>query len=179
MENNSRLYGLMAEFESAETLLEAARLTHAAGYRDVDAYSPFPIDELGDAIGARPGWVAYIILAGGIIGCLGGFLMQWSYSTIGYPINVGGKPYNSWPAFIPVTFELTILGAVTAGFLGMLILNGFPELYHPVFNLPSFGRASQDRFFLAIEARDPKFDLSETRAFMEDLHAVDVSEVEK
>ncbi len=179
MENNSPLYGLIAEFETSDALLAAAREAHAAGYREMDAYSPFLIDGLAEAMGARSPWISYITLAGGIIGGGGGYLMQLWYSTIGYPINVGGKPYNSWPAFIPVTFELTILGAVVFALFGMLILNGFPEPYHPVFNLSSFARASQDRFFLAIEARDPKFDLKQTRAFLEKTEAVAVSEVEK
>lgn len=179
MEDNSSLYGLMAEFETPEAVLSAARDAYAAGYRDMDAYSPFPIDGLAEAMGARAPWISYLILAGGILGGLGGYFMQWWYSVVVYPINVGGKPYHSWPAFIPVTFELTILGAALAGFLGMLILNGFPEPYHPVFNLPSFARASQDRFFLAIEAKDPKFDLNQTRAFLTNLQALAVSEVEE
>ncbi len=179
MDDNSRLYGLIAEFETAEALLDAAEQSHAAGYREMDAYSPFLIEGLAEAMEARSSWVPYIFLIGGILGGVSGYLMQWWYSMITYPINVGGKPHNSWPAFIPVTFELTILGAVTIGLLGMLILNGFPEPYHPVFNLQSFARASQDRFFLAIEAKDPKFDSVQTRAFLENLHSVAVSEVEK
>ena len=179
MENDSRLYGLIAEFQTSEALLKAARLAYAAGYREMDAYSPFPVDGLADAIGARSPWISYIILAGGILGGFAAYFMQWYYSVVTYPINVGGKPYHSWPSFIPVTFELTILGAAIAGFLGTLILNGFPEPYHPVFNLPEFARASQDRFFLAIEARDPKFDVEKTREFLQNLQVVKVAEVEK
>jgi hypothetical protein len=179
MENDSRLYGLMAEFETAESLLNAAQQAHAAGYRDMDAYSPFHVEGLAEAIGARSPWVPYIFLAGGILGGLGGYFMQWWYSVVVFPINVGGKPYHSWPAFIPVTFELTILGAVAIGLLGMFILDGFPEPYHPVFNVPGFSRASQDRFFLAIEAKDPKFDLNQIRTFLENMQALAVSEVEE
>jgi hypothetical protein len=179
METNPDLYGLMAEFETSEALLKAAQQAHEAGYREMDAYSPFEVEGLAEAIEARAPWISYIVFAGGVLGALLGYGMQWYYSVIVYPINVGGKPYHSWPAFIPVTFELTILGAATAALLGMLILNGFPEPYHPVFNLPSFARASQDRFFLAIEAHDPKFDLEKTRVFLQDLKAVEVSEVEK
>lgn len=179
METDFRLYGLMAEFETAEALLSAAQQAHRAGYRDMDAYSPFEVEGLAEVIDARSSRISYIVLAGGILGCLIGYGMQWFYSVIGYPIIVGGKPPHSWPAFIPVTFELTILGAATFALLGMIILNGLPELYHPVFNLPSFGRASQDRFFLAIEAQDPKFDVEQTRAFLESTGALEVSGVEK
>ncbi len=179
METDPNLYGLIAEFETPEALLEAAQQAHAAGYRQMDAYSPFEVEGLADALGARSPWIPYIVLAGGILGAVIGYGMQWYYSVIGYPINVGGKPHLSWPSFIPVTFELTILGAATAALLGMLILNGFPKPYHPVFNLPSFARASQDRFFLAIEVKDPKFDLKKTRTFLKNTEAVEVSEVEE
>lgn len=179
MEEHSPLYGLMAEFESSDALLDAAEQAYAAGYRDMDAYSPFPVHGLPEAIGARSSRISYLILAGGILGCLGGYGMQLYYSMIGYPIIVGGKPPNSWPAFIPVTFELTILGAATAALLGVILLNGLPEPYHPVFNVPNFARASQDRFFLAIETSDPKFDLKQTHIFLKNLGAQEVSEVEK
>lgn len=179
MTTNLHLYGLVAEFETSEALLEAARQAHLAGYREMDAYSPFEVEGLAEAIDARSPFISYIVLAGGILGGLIGYGMQWYYSVIVYPINVGGKPYHSWPAFIPVTFELTILGAAAAALLGMLILNGFPEPYHPLFNLVSFARASQDRFFLAIEAKDPKFDMKKTRLFLENTQAAQVSEVEE
>ncbi len=179
MEIDPNLYGLMAEFETPEELLHAAQQAHQAGYRELDAYSPFEVEGVAEAIGARPSRIPYIVLAGGILGGVGGYFMQWYYSVIGYPISVGGKPLHSWPSFIPVTFELTILGAALFGLLGMIILNGLPELYHPVFNVPGFGRASLDRFFLAIEAKDPNFDLKQTRAFLENLHAFSVSEVDQ
>ena len=178
MEEHASLYGLMAEFESPDALLHAAEQAYAAGYREMDAYSPFPVHGLGEAIGARASRISYIILGGGILGALGGYGMQLYYSLIGYPIIVGGKPPHSWPAFIPVTFELTILGAATAALLGMILGNGLPEPYHPVFNVPNFARASQDRFFLAIEAKDPKFDRDQTWNFLQELQALDVSEVE-
>lgn len=173
------LYGLMAEFETPEELLHAAEQAHEAGYRVMDAYSPFEVEGLAEAIGARSSRIPYIVLAGGILGAVGGYGMQWYYSVIRYPIVVGGKPLHSWPSFIPVTFELTILGAALFGLLGMILLNGLPELYHPVFNVPAFSRASEDRFFLSIEAKDPKFDPQQTRMFLENLQAIAVSEVEK
>lgn len=179
MEPDSQLYGLMAEFKTPEALLSAARRARQLGYRHMDAYSPFEVEGLAEAIGARSPWISYVVLAGGILGAIVGYGMQWYYSVIVYPIIVGGKPPHSWPAFIPVTFELTILGAATAALLGMIIMNGLPELYHPVFNLPDFARASHDRFFLAIEARDAAFDITRTREFLEGTEALNVSEVEK
>ena len=179
METDSDLYGLMAEFETPEELLHAAQQAHQAGYREMDAYSPFEVEGLAEALGARPSRIPYIVLAGGILGGVGGYGMQLYDSLIRFPITVGGKPLHSWPSFIPVTFELTILGAAIFGLVGMIILNGLPELYHPVFNVPGFGRASLDRFFLAIESRDPKFDLRQTRTFLENLQAITVSEVEQ
>src|ERR1051325_942673 len=164
METNSDLYGLMAEFETAEELLHAAQQAHQAGYREMDAYSPFEVEGLAEALGARPSRISYVVLAGGLLGGLGGYGMQLYDSLIRFPFSVGGKPLHSWPSFIPVTFELTILGAALFGLLGMIILNGLPELYHPVFNVPAFGRASLDRFFLAIETKDPKSELNPNRA---------------
>src|ERR1043165_9261437 len=134
METNSDLYGLMAEFETAEELLHAAQQAHQAGYREMDAYSPFEVEGLAEALGARASRIPYIVLAGGLLGGLGGYGMQLYDSRRRSPINVGGKPLHSWPSFIPVTFELTILGAALFGLLGMIIRNGLPELYHPVFN---------------------------------------------
>ncbi|MGO9096474.1 MAG: DUF3341 domain-containing protein [Bryobacteraceae bacterium] len=172
------MYGLLAEFEEPETLLEAARRAYEAGYRKLDAYSPFPLEGLAESIGARRTRVSLIVLMGGILGCLTGFGLQYWISVIDYPLNVGGRPYNSWPSFIPVTFELTVLFAATAAVVGMLALNGLPMPYHPVFNVPRFALASRDRFFLCIESADAKFDAAATRQFLESLHAHEVTEVE-
>ena len=170
-------YGLMAEFDDAKALVVATEIAHAEGYRRMDAYSPFPIEELNDALGAHPSGLPLIVLIGGLTGCIGGFLLQYWAAVIAYPVNVGGRPFNSWPAFIPVTFECTILAASLAAVFGMLALNSLPMPYHPVFNVPRFALASRDRFFLCIEARDRKFDLVETRAFLETLKPREVSAV--
>ncbi len=157
--------------------MDAANAAREAGFQRMDAYSPFPIEDLADALGQRPTKLPLIVLIGGILGGLGGFLLQYWVNVISYPMNIGGKPFNSWPAFIPVTFECTILGASLSAVFGMLGLNGLPMPYHPLFHLDSFARASQDRFFLCIRAIDPKFDLAETRRFLAGLGALEVSEV--
>jgi hypothetical protein len=171
------IYGLMAEFEDANDLVAAAHRAYHEGYRAMDAYSPLPIEELHEAIGFHHTRLPLIVLIGGIVGCIGGYLLQWWVSTTAYPINVGGKPFNSWPAFIPVTFECTILGAALSAVFGMLALNGLPQPYHPVFNVPRFALASRNRFFLCIEARDVKFDLERTREFLEALGPREVTTV--
>ena len=171
------VYGLMAEFEDPNQLVAAAHRAREAGYRRVDAYSPLPIEELHEAIGFHDTKLPLIVLSGGVIGCLAGYLLQFWVSTMAYPLNIGGKPLNSWPAFIPVTFECTILGAALAAVLGMLALNGLPQPYHPVFNVARFALASRNRFFLCIEARDRKFDLAETRRFLEMLEPREVTVV--
>jgi hypothetical protein len=173
----SPVYGLMAEFEDPNTLVAAAAQAREAGYRRMDAYSPFPIEELHEALGAHHSRLPLIVLIGGVVGCLGGFLLQYWASAIAYPLNVGGRPFNSWPAFIPVTFECTILGAALSAVLGMLALNGLPMPYHPVFNVTRFALASRNRFFLCIEGTDPKFDLQETRRFLEQLTSREVTTV--
>ena len=172
------IYGLMAEFENPEELLSAARRTHEAGYRAVDAFSPFPIEGMADAVGFHSTRVPLLCLMGGLIGCFGGFFLQYWPNVIGYPLDIGGKPYNSWPNFIPITFELTILCAGLATVFGMLALNGLPTPYHPVFNVSRFELATRSRFFLCIKARDPKFDAVKTRDFLTSLKAREVSEVE-
>ncbi len=173
-----RFYGLMAEFEAPEELLDAARNTYAEGYRKLDAYSPFPIHGLSEAVGFRTTRLPVLVFLGGLFGCCGGFYMQWWANVVGYPLNIGGKPYDSWPAFIPITFELTILGAALSTVIGMAALNGLPSPYHPVFNAPHFAMATRNRFFLCVEAKDPKFDMTETRNFLESLHPIEVTEVE-
>jgi len=172
------MFGLMAEFDSPEALLTAARAAFANGFRRMDAYSPFPVEGLAEAIGFHRTRVPLIVLIGGILGCLGGFYLQYWVSVIDYPINVGGRPLNSWPSFIPVTFELTILVAALSAFFGVLALNGLPMPYHPVFNIERFQLASRNRFFLCIEARDPKFDVDGTRQFLEGTECQGVYEVE-
>lgn len=169
----------MAEFEKPDELLGAAKRAYAEGYRRLDAYTPFPIHGLNDAIGFRRTILPYIVLGGGILGCVTGFGLQYFSSVISYPLNIGGRPLNSWPSFIPVTFEVTVLFAALSAVLGMLALNGLPMPYHPVFNSPRFALASRDRFFLCIESRDPKFSLAETKQFLTSLKPREVVEVEK
>ncbi|MCA1562567.1 MAG: DUF3341 domain-containing protein [Acidobacteria bacterium] len=178
MDAQRSVYGLMAEFDSANALVEAARRTHAEGYRSTDVFSPFPIEAAWEAIGANDKRPQLFILIGGIMGMLAGFGLCYWVSVIAYPLNIGGRPLNSWPSFIPVTFEVTILLASLAAVIGMLALNGLPMPYHPVFNVPRFSRASQDSFFLLIEAVDPKFDRQRTRQFMQGLGATEINEVE-
>ena len=172
------IYGLMAEFDSPEALLEAAHRVFAAGFRKIDAYSPFPVDGLAEAIGFHYTRVPLIVLIGGIIGCLGGFYLQYWVAAIDYPINIGGRPFNSWPSFIPVTFELTILIASLFAFFGVLALNRLPMPYHPVFNVERFELASRNRFFLCIEAVDSKFELERTRRFLDEIGSLGTYEVE-
>jgi hypothetical protein len=172
------IYGLMAEFDSPEALLEAGRRAFAEGFRRMDAYSPFPVDGLAEAIGFHRTRVPLIVLIGGIIGCLSGFYLQYWVSVIDYPINIGGRPLNSWPSFIPVTFELTILLAALAAFFGVLALNRLPMPYHPVFNVERFELASRNRFFLCIEAADTHFELERTRRFLDEIGSLGTYEVE-
>jgi uncharacterized protein involved in cysteine biosynthesis len=173
-----RLHGLLAEFGSSGELIEAIRRTRGEGYQRVDAYTPYPIEEVWEALGHHRSRLPLLVLIGGILGCVGGFLLQYWVSVIAYPLNVGGRPLNSWPAFIPVTFELTVLAASLFAVLGMLALNGLPMPYHPVFNVARFALASRDRYFLCIEALDPKFDRYRTAEFLRDLNASEVTEVE-
>ena len=171
------LFGLMAEFEEHEELLEAARKAYAEGYRSMDGYSPFPVEGLAEALGHENTAIPLLTLLGGMLGGLGGYFMEWIAMAKLYPLNVGGRPYNSWPNFIPITFELTVLIASLTAFLSVFVLNRLPEPHHPVFNVPEFERASSDRFFLCIEATDPKFDLEATRKFLESVKPCKVTEV--
>ena len=171
-------YGLMAEFENTDDLLNAAHRAYAEGYRQLDAYTPFPVEGLAEAIGFHKTHVPLLCLLGGLTGCFGGFFLQWWPNVIGYPLNIGGKPHNSWPSFIPITFELTVLFAGLATVFGMLALNGFPMPYHPVFNAPNFELASRNKFFLCIMAEDAKYETQRTREFLQSLHAHEVSEIE-
>jgi hypothetical protein len=173
-----RLYGLMAKFEHQEDLIAAAERTHAAGYRKFDAYSPYPVADLARAMHLKSSPLPFLILAGGLSGGLGGFLMMTFATVIDYPMNIGGRPLFSWPAYIPITFELVILSGALAGILGLFAFTRFPQPYHPVFNNEDFNaHGSQDAFFLSIEANDPKFNLEQTRRFMEGLKSAQVSEI--
>jgi hypothetical protein len=171
------IHGLMAEFDSPTQLVRATRRAHEQGYRRMDAYTPFPIEELSDAIGFRHTRLPLVVLIGGILGCLGGYGLQYWVAAIEYPLNVGGRPYNSWPSFIPITFETTVLVAALSAVLGMLALNGLPMPYHPVFNVKSFALASKDKFFLCIEATDPQYDRAATQKFLESLQPREIAEV--
>ena len=177
-ESGGRIYGLMAEFDTPVALIAATEKTRAAGYRRMDAYAPYPIEELVHALGHEHSKLPAMVLVGGVVGCITGLVFQWWVNVVAYPLNIGGRPTASWPAFIPATFELTILFASLTAVLGMLALNGLPTPYHPVFNAPGFSFASRDRYFLCVEARDPRFDLGETRRFLEGLGPAEVNEVE-
>ena len=167
----------MAEFDEPTALVAAAAHARREGYRCMDGYSPFPIEELHEALGSHHTRLPLIVLIGGVCGCIGGYALQYWVSTTAYPLNIGGKPLHSWPAFIPVTFECTILVAALSAVLGMLALNRLPMPYHPVFNVPRFALASRNRFFLCIEAKDPKFDVEDTRRFLETLSPLEVTTV--
>jgi hypothetical protein len=159
---DQRIFGVIAEFESSDAVLAAARAAYAAGWRKLDAYTPFPVDGLGEAIGRRRSWVSLIVMVAGFSGAAGGYFMQWFSMTYDYPYNIGGRPFHSWPMFFPITFELGILCGSLAGVFGMLALNGLPRLHHPIFKVPGFERASIDRFFLCLEASDPHFESAES-----------------
>jgi hypothetical protein len=171
-------YGLLAEFESPDALVAATRAAYNAGFRKLDAYSPFPIEELSEAMHDHKNPIPLIVLIAGLTGACVGFGMQTYANLIHYPLNIGGRPFYTWPAFIPVTFECTVAFAAFTGVLSMLALNGLPTPYHPLFNCPSFSQATRDKFFLCIEAVDPKFDPKETRTFLEGLKPVEVQDVE-
>ena len=173
-----RLYGLMAEFAAPQDLIAAAGRAREEGYRRMDAYTPFPIEPVWEALGHHRSRVPLLVLIGGLIGCFSGYGLQYWVSAVTYPLDVGGRPYHSWPAFIPVTFEMTILIAGIFAVVGMLALNGLPTPHHPVFNVPRFALASRDRYFLCIEARDRRFDRAGTRRFLESLNPSEVWEVE-
>ncbi len=173
------LYALVAQFDTVEGIRLAAERTRKAGYTRTDAYTPFPVEGLDEDLGMRPTNLGWVVLIVGILGLLGGFFLQWWANTVYYPLNAGGKPLNSWPNWIVIMYEITILSAgLTAG-IGMILRNGLPRPYHSIFNTPGFEQASRDKFFLSIEARDPKFDLVNTRAFLEALEPERVSEVER
>jgi hypothetical protein len=171
------IYGILAEFDSSTDLVYATKAAYAAGYRKMDAYSPFPVEEASEALGFHKSRVPLVVLLGGLLGGLSGFGLQYWINVISYPLNIGGKPYDSWPAFIVPTFELTILFAGLSGVFGMFALNGLPMPYHPLFNVDRFSAVTRDKFFLCVEAADPKFDLVDTQRFMESLKPLSISEV--
>lgn len=169
--------GMLAEFDTPEAILGAAQAAYAAGYRKLDAFTPYPVRELSEAIGFTRDRVAAFVLAGGLAGGIGGYLLQYWAAVLSYPINVGGRPFHSWPSFIPVTFELTVLFASLSAVVSFIVLNGLPKPYHPVFNEPRFALASRDRFFLYLEAEDPLFEAAGARRFLEGLGSRGVYEV--
>lgn len=171
-------YGLLAEFDDPGALINAAKRAYEAGYRQLDTFSPYPIEEAWEAIGHHDRRLSFIVLAGGVAGLLTGIGLQEWVHQLAYPINIAGKPLNSWPQFVPVTFELTILFAALSAVFGMIILNGLPQPYHPVFNVPRFEHASRDKFFLLVESTDPKFDRARTLDFLKGLNPSEVNDVE-
>jgi len=171
------IYGLLAEFDEPERVLEAAHKTRAAGYMRAEAYAPFPVHGLAEALGFHKTRVPLIVLVCGMLGAISGFGMCWYANVLSYTWNIGGRPPNSWPAWIPITFELMVLGASFGAVLGMLGLNGLPRPHHPVFNIPDFAMASRNRFFLVIQAVDERFDREQTRQFLEGLAPKAIFEV--
>lgn len=178
MNEKPAIWGLMACYAEAGALIDAARTCHAAGYRRLDGHTPFPVEGLDEALGHRRGtWVPLIVLLGAVAGGVLGYWLQWWTAVVDYPINVGGRPLHSWPAFVPVTFEMIVLGGTLAAVGSVLALNGLPRLYHPVFNSPMFDGATRDRFLLVVEAADPKFELQSARALLERTGPLAVHEV--
>lgn len=177
MNSTVNQFGLLAEFADADELVAATARAHADGYRNVEAYAPMPVEGLAEALGFRRTRMPLVVLIGGVVGALSGFALQYYCAVVAYPLNIGGRPLLSWPSFVPVIFEMTVLFAALSAVFGMLALNGLPRPHHPLFAIPSFDRASQDRFFLCILAQDPKFHLHSTRQFLEGLGAKEVTDV--
>ena len=174
----SPVYGVVGRFETPEQLVEATKSAYLAGYRHMDAYSPVPVEGLAAAMGRRRTVTPLIMLLGGIAGGVTGFFVQWYSAVVDYPFNIGGRPFNSWVSWIPITFEMTVLVSAISGVVGMLFLNGLPHYHHPIFNARGIERATVDRFFLCLESSDPKWDEAGTRRFLaDDLKALDVTEV--
>jgi Alternative complex III, ActD subunit len=177
MSTAAETYGLLAEFAEVDDLVAASGRAHAAGYRDIEAYAPLPVDGLAEALGFRRTGLPLVVLCGGIFGCLAGWGLEYYTTVIAYPLNIGGRPLNSWPSFVPVMFEMTVLVAALSAVLGMLAMNGLPRPNHPLFAIPAFDRATQDRFFLFIRHTDPMFHERTTREFLEQLGATEVTDV--
>ena len=176
--NRDGVYGMVAEFKTDAQLMRAAERAYEMGYRKMDGFAPFPVEGLAQALG-KSNRIPLLVLLAGILGGTSAYFMQWFANVVSYPLNVGGRPLHSWPAFVPITFELTVLGAALTAFFSVFVLSGLPKLYHPMFNLPEFERASQDRFFLCIEQEDPQFDETRTRSFLESLQPLLVKEVNR
>jgi hypothetical protein len=177
MSTSDALYGVIAEFRTADDLLLATRAAREAGHGRIEAYAPFPVEGLAEAVGFHDNVVPKATLAGGILGGLGTYFMQWYSAVESYPINVGGRPLHSWPAFIPPTFEITILGAALAGVAAMLVANGLPRLHHPLFEVPEFDLATRNRFFLCLRPATRDFDAGAVRAWLQDFNPLLVREV--
>ena len=178
MRSKPPIYGLLAEFREPTELVQAVRATRAAGFREIDAFTPFPIEEVAEALGEHENRLPLLVLVGGVLGGIFGYVLQYWTAVVDYPLNVGGRPFHSWPSFLPITFECTVLGAALACVLGMLALNGLPTPYHPLFNVPRFALSSRDRFFLCIMSRDPLFDRERTRRFLEGFAPRSLAEVD-
>ena len=174
---NAAIYGLLAEFDTAEGLVEAADRAREAGYEKLEAYSPYPVDEMEEVLPPERIKVPHLMFLGAVVGAFAGWALQYYCAVIAYPINIGGRPMNSWPVFVPVIFEATVLTSALVGVLAMIVLNGLPMLYHPVFNVPQFAAASRDKFFLCIPAADPRFERDSTRRFLDELAPGRVAEV--
>lgn len=174
---SSEIYGLIAEFDTPQAVVEAVRHARQSGYQKLEAYSPYPIDEMEDALPPDGIRIPHLMFGGAVLGALAGWALQYYCAVIGYPLNIGGRPLNSWPVFLPIIFEMTVLTSAAVGVLAMIVMNGLPRLHHPLFNVPAFDAASRDKFFLAIEAEDPQFDLEGTRRFLDELAPGRVTEV--
>lgn len=177
MSTTATQYGLLAEFTEADDLVAAADRAHREGYRHLEAYSPLPVEGLSEAVGYPRTRLPLVVLCGGVIGCLAGCALQYYTTVVAYPLNVGGRPLFSWPSFVPVVFEMTVLVAALSAVLGMLAMNGLPRPHHPLFGVPQFDRATQDRFFLFVRHTDPLFEARATREFFERLGAREVIDV--
>jgi hypothetical protein len=171
------VYGLLAEFETSDQMVDATKKASAAGYTRMDCFSPYPIGEAADALGFRKSEMGATMFIGGLMGATAGFFMQYLLGAYEYPINVGGRPFLSWPSFVPITFEMLVLTAALSGLFGLIAVCGLPQPYHPLFNVPAFDRASSDRFFLCIEAVDPRYDAVATRDFLASLQPLSLAEV--
>lgn len=176
LQSASRLYGIMAELQNAEDLLQAVRAARGAGFVEIEAYTPHPVEEISHELGHK-NRLPLIVLVGGALGAFTGFALQYYAAVVSYPVRVAGKPAASWPAFVVVAFELTILFAALAAVFGMIVLNGLPQPYHPVFNVPIFELASRNRFFLLLRSEDPRFDPDTTRRFLEERTSLQVVDV--